>query len=326
MNFTDALAEAKRKSQLTGQPLTPQEISGMSSGWFDTAANMSAKNRAQWLSEQSAKDQQAYNEKQLALATSGQTLSEQQATDRLAQEKWLAEQQMDAADKAQGNQTVSNLVNTGGTMLGMNYLTAPKGGSLIEKGYQGAKDFAGKIIGPGDGAAQPTFTGALNAPTPVSPDLTTGMYGTPAVDTGGLVEGAAPAIGAGGGALAPDLTAGMYGTAAPIEAGGVGAGVGEGAGGSVLGAVSGPLAGIAAGEITKSLWGGEPTPRLSTEGWDEKTAVQKNFSAPGTTSLAMGMPGVLLAPEGTVVSNAYKTLSSIEQTIMKPIDWIFGNK
>jgi hypothetical protein len=205
MNFIDALSAARRKSILTGQPLTNQEISGLSSGYFDAAANTNTENRA------------------LAI-------SEKNAADALAMERYNTEQQIEAAKKTQETQLYGNILQTGATGLGMNYMTAKPGESLIAKGAGLIKDVGGNILNYGKdllgmgSETIPTFTEAL----------------TPAlVDATGTGAGVSFLPGAGG-AIVPDaaLTAesGIGGVAAKGGAE-LAADVGTEAGGSILGTI-----------------------------------------------------------------------------------------
>jgi hypothetical protein len=121
MNFSDALSDARRKSLLMGSSLTPAEVEGMSSGWFDSASSNSNKKRAQW------------------------------ATEKMAQDKLDAERadtinQMKTAKEASGNQGISNVVNSAVQTLGMDFIKAKPGESMISKGWEMGKQGVGKAI------------------------------------------------------------------------------------------------------------------------------------------------------------------------------------
>jgi len=205
MNFIDALSDYRRRAMLTGQPMTNQEISGMGAGYFDAAANTNAANRALAISQKNAADQ-------------------------LAQERWTVEQQIEAAKKAQESQMYGNIAQTGMSTLGMNYLTSKPGESLISKGAGLVKDIAGSAINYGAdllgmGSQVPTFTEAL------TPSL------IEATGTGGGVSLLPEA----GGAIVPDaaLTA-EAGISGEVAAGGTELAVGTGAetaGSGILGTV-----------------------------------------------------------------------------------------
>jgi hypothetical protein len=147
MNFIDALNEAKRKALLSGQPLTPQEIEGMSSGWFNAAA-----------------------------ANSGNVRSAKLAEDKLAQDRFETQQQIDTAKKAETNQLIGNVGNTAVTGLGMNYMTAKPGESLIAKGGDMVKGGIGDVIN-----GQNPFATTPSLAEPLSNFATQGGSLTPAL-------------------------------------------------------------------------------------------------------------------------------------------------
>ena len=150
MNFLEAINEAKRKALLTGQPLSKQEAKGMQAGWFDTASTSANARRAQ-------------------------ILSEKQAQDRLEQERWTIEQQMEAAKKAGQNELVSNIGNNAVQTLGMDWIKSKPGESMISKGWEMGKEGLGTIgeatglisapgaasLGSAAAYGGQTFTGAL---------------------------------------------------------------------------------------------------------------------------------------------------------------------
>jgi len=96
MQFQDmvkALMEARRKAQQEGRPLSPEEAQGISGAWFDTAQ--------------------------------GRELQHKQINtmeDSLALERWKQQKMMDVANRASGNQMWNNIIKTGGSLYGLNYL------------------------------------------------------------------------------------------------------------------------------------------------------------------------------------------------------------
>ncbi len=80
LNFTQALMDARRRAQLTGRPLSAQEVSGIASGYFaDAAARNDAARRT------------AIAQAGQTLAEKAQTAQENQWAQELAQTKALAE-------------------------------------------------------------------------------------------------------------------------------------------------------------------------------------------------------------------------------------------
>jgi len=185
-NFIDALSAARRKSILTGQPLTNQEISGLSSGYFDAAANTNTENRALALSEKNAADQ-------------------------LAMERYNTEQQIEAAKKAGETQLYSNIGQTGLTALGTDWLTSKPGESLISKGAGLIKDVGGSALNYGTdllgigSETIPTFTEAL-APSLIAETGTgagvsiAGELGSYIPEAAGTLEAGISGVAAEGGA------------------------------------------------------------------------------------------------------------------------------
>lgn len=113
-NFVEALYNLKRKSQLTGNPLTSRNVDAMTSGYLTSATEMMNNQRAVDLQEdalaQTAKDNAA------ALAE-----AKREAADRNQQSTIESAAQMQAADVASKNTLTGNLLNTG-VSLGGGYL------------------------------------------------------------------------------------------------------------------------------------------------------------------------------------------------------------
>lgn len=189
LDLSGILNEARRQALLSGKPFTDQDTLGVTNAWKNSAMNLANGERQQQLGQ-----------------------------DQLAQQRWATQAQMDAAHKAQNNQLFGNLINTGGSMLGMDWLRNKQAGtpgdSLVSKGWSGAKDLfnngmdkMGNLFGLGTPAPPPDYTGmgSLNmAPSGAGP----GTLAAPAV--GGLpgaVPMAAPVTApAGAPSLAPDIT------------------------------------------------------------------------------------------------------------------------
>jgi hypothetical protein len=172
ISFTDALSELRRKALLTGQPVTNNELKGTDTAWFNTATAMSAKERAQKLAE-----------------------------DKLAQERQVELEKMNAANKAGSNQLISNIGNNAVQTLGMDYIKSKPGESMVAKGAGMVTDLfssggASSALNTFGGSSQ-TFTGALNA-VPVE-SFTGALNAVPIESMGFAAEAAIPeTIGAAG--------------------------------------------------------------------------------------------------------------------------------
>lgn len=158
LTLTDTLQEQRRKALLTGKPLTPQDISGMSTGYFATQARLSNQNWAQRLREEELKDQKA------------------------------RELEMMQAGKEQSKMTgISNMVENVTGTLGKDFLKAKPGESMIAKGADLAKAGINKVGGWFGGGA-PSFTTALQAPAgEVGASMLAGAETLPAA--GGAITG-----------------------------------------------------------------------------------------------------------------------------------------
>lgn len=115
VNFTDALTQAKRASQLRGMSFTGGDYSNLQSSYFTGAAERAAAARQQALAEQTLADQQSYWANQLAQE---KELSEQ----TLAQQKALSEAQIAAQNEALSKSSANNLLQTGVNMAGTDLL------------------------------------------------------------------------------------------------------------------------------------------------------------------------------------------------------------
>lgn len=187
---------------LTGVPLSNKELNGMNEGFFDSAAAMSAKNRALKLQE-----------------------------DQLAQSKLFAEMQMDQAEKQQRNELLSNV----GSTLFTDYMQSEPGESMIAKGWNAGKEALGyggaKAASnvPQMFADKATFTEALSNATNTGQGVS--LAGQKTIEAapelvGEIAPATATAEGAGGvGSIATDAgtTAGQ--SVAPSTFGSIAGGV-----------------------------------------------------------------------------------------------------
>jgi hypothetical protein len=211
LDLSGLLNEARRQALLTGKPLTDQETQGLTQGWRNATLNLTNEQRQNQL-----------------------------AQDQLAQNRWATQAQIDAAGKAQNNQMFGNLINTGGSMVGMNWLKNKQAGtpdnSLISKGWSGAKDLfnngmdkMGNPFGFGTPAPTPDYTGmgSLSMPAAPAEGGMPGVGGSVPAMIPGAVPNAAPAIGDAGNfagslsfnpAPAADITSSLTPTATPAIA------------------------------------------------------------------------------------------------------------
>ena len=110
-SFTEALYALKRKSQLTGNPLTQRNINALTSGYFSDAAQRDIQERTLALKEKALAQQGAQSASELALKKST-------FDDSMALQRWQQMNMMGAADTASRNEMFGNilkgLVNVGG--------------------------------------------------------------------------------------------------------------------------------------------------------------------------------------------------------------------
>ena len=180
MNFTDALKEAKRRSMLTGQPITKQEEFGMSNAFFDSAHALAPEKRMQKLRE-----------------------------DELAQSRNIASMQMNAAEKAGDRALMSNVGQNALSFAGTDYL---KNGdnSLVTQGFNAGKEMLGF------GTQTPaTFTNALQ---PALAEATGTGQGVSIAGELGQIAPNAELVGTGAGELAAEGAATTGTTAANAAA------------------------------------------------------------------------------------------------------------
>ena len=169
LNFTDALMQAKRASQLRGTPFSTRDLFNTQSAYMSGAAERAA------------------GERSAALAERAQTAQEKNWTDTLAQEKELAGlsrtqareiagMQMSAADKAANKALVGSAINTAGTL---------GGAYLISKALTGASDAYGGSLATQNAISQAGI-GAPGAYTPATAGATLGpaAAGAAAIELG----------------------------------------------------------------------------------------------------------------------------------------------
>ncbi len=230
MNFVQALSDARRRAQLTGRPLSAQEVSGIASGYFqDAAARNDAARRTNiaQAGQTTAEKAQAAQESQFA-----QKLSDER--DALAKNLALKEKELEQQGLQFGQNLETNKTQFGETlalskerMAGeMSAADAARKQQLTGNVLQGAGTGAlvygyGKNAGMwGTKAAPPSGTvpGALADSAPALLPVTEGSTLAPAAEIG--TESAFNAgAGAAGGELAAGATAGsIVGTAAPYVA------------------------------------------------------------------------------------------------------------
>ncbi len=228
MNFVQALSDARRRAQLTGRPLSAQEVSGIASGYFqDAAARNDAARRTNiaQAGQTTAEKAQAAQESQFA-----QKLSDER--DALAKNLALKEKELEQRGLEFGQNLETNKTQFGETlalskerMAGeMSAADAARKQQLTGNVLQGAGTGAlvygyGKNAGWWGAKATPPVDaiGGAGGVAPLIP-VTEGSTLAPAAEIG--TESAFNAgAGTAGGELATGATAGsIVGTAAPYVA------------------------------------------------------------------------------------------------------------
>jgi|GEM_PF-5530902 len=308
-SFTDTLMSAKRRSQLTGRRLTDADVSGVASGYFDTAYDRTMAARKLALQEDALSQQQS----QFA-----ETLAQQKLSDQAAQ---------DAAKKA----TTQGYVNTGVSALGtgaiiksmykpsgsepsslgnvsgdidagvydapnaMQYkegIVTDKGGNLVAN----SQDAGGDVFSPAGTktTTTPETFGSGAAVTAGAAGTGTGAQGLQYVGNGTLVSDGNLVANAGNTA----------GTTAPAT------------GGSLYSSVAGPLAIIGATEAVRGGWG------QTNKSYGERSPVAKFNSAPVLGGVSAINTGVFGHDSG--FTHASDHLSQIEdETVGQALDKYF---
>ncbi|MEN6621553.1 MAG: hypothetical protein ABFD50_08410 [Smithella sp.] len=322
-SFADLLRQAKTQSQLRGTNLLPNDIKSMGSGYFSDALNASNSDRAYNLAEaqQTLAEQQAtaqteqYNQSLAQNAEQfekSQALSNDQFAKSLAQSKAEAQAQQEAADKAQTQGNIQSGVQTLGTGLMLAKDTiANLGGAAVDAignyfaptAAEAARQLAGTEAG--------EILGNMAATEASNAAITSGSGATMAEGTGAATEA---------------LTGGTELAGGSELAGGASTTTGSGA--SITG-VATPAAFVALGSSLHNIAGAPKT------GWDEKTVSERHFAAPATTAtLASTLGDPILAPltfigmnnEDSLPGKITKEVSRVEQQVMTPINWLFGDK
>jgi len=251
-SFADLLSKAKSQAQLRGEDLSAKDIKSMGSGYFSNALEQTNADRAYNLANASQSLAEQAQKAQESQFSQSYSQSADQFAKGLAQQKFEAEEQKKAADKAamQGN------LGTGAQMaLGGAYLAGPSGMGL----WGGGGAAAGQLT-----AAESLAAGSGGSLVGTASPAMLGAEGTAA---GGAAGGALSGLlaygpAAGAGAIGGELGARVaqpIGKALNIGgekersiAGGFAGGAASGAAiGSVL-----PGIGTAAGAVVGGLVGG----------------------------------------------------------------------
>ena len=208
LDLAGILNEARRQALLTGKPFSDQETQGLTNAWRNAQSGLANERRQNQLGR-----------------------------DQLAQNRWATQAQIDAAGKQQNAQLFGNLINTGGSTLGMDWLKNKQAGtpdnSLVSKGWSGAKDLfnngmdkmgnpfgfgtppqAGLNVG-NSASINPLATPDISN---IAGDSTIGTLTPPGVATAvpaGPAAGALPGGTAGAGAGVPSMIPGAVPDAAP---------------------------------------------------------------------------------------------------------------
>jgi len=111
LNFTDALMAAKRRAQLSGRPISQQEVQGIAQGFASSAAEKNIQEKSVGIQEKA----QAAQETQHASTLEE---SKKQFTETLAQRKYETERELDAASHAQAVQQRKSTGAAVGTVAG----------------------------------------------------------------------------------------------------------------------------------------------------------------------------------------------------------------
>ncbi len=207
MNFLEAIYALKRKAQLTGNPLTNQNVNALTSGYIESATDMMNNERAVDLQEEALAQTTAQNAASLAEA-------KRQAEESSSQAAIESANEIAAAEKASKNTLTGNLMNTGTSLVGTALMT--EGGRAAIKG---AITGAGKLVSnalssSAPTTAQATLTGAA-APAGAAATQTGGQLAAQAALTeGDFIAATSVPVEAGASAL------GILSTAAPYVAAG----------------------------------------------------------------------------------------------------------
>lgn len=313
LNFTDALMASKRKAQLTGRKMTPDEFQGMASGYF--ASSLDRTNR----------------QRQLDLSERSQSAMEKNYIDQLAEAKAAREAQEDAAGKAR----TQGYVNTGAGVVGSaasTYLlgkilgpkpTNPQTPSIYPSNSSPENPFAARTDLAPDFSSQGSLTPPTTATNNITLDNIPSNYGPyePNPQRGNIFspKGETPPPPEGNLTAAPKYeTAGGPGgqpatgqptttTTAPAEANPYGGGAG------VAGAAAGY---IFAAEAARAALGGRGTD------YDEKSYSERVHDNPGT---AGGLFPLSMWDKDTTGGKLFKETSRLERQAMTPIDVFFGD-
>lgn len=131
MNFNEALANIKRKSRLTGVPVSDQELYGLQSGWMEGADTRINTKRSMDMAEKSIASNESIAAKQLAQA-------KEEAAENRRQSMWNTALQAQAAEDASSANLTSGLIKTGVTTVGKDVFSNPSKYTDLIRGAAGA--------------------------------------------------------------------------------------------------------------------------------------------------------------------------------------------
>lgn len=124
LNFSDALTEARRRSQLQGRPLSQAESAGIAQGYTATAAERAAEQKRLALAEKSQAEQQE-------LAERSQAAQERQFSESLLQQREQFGRNMELQMENMGMQNEQFSKN-----LELAYASSARSAGEFEKTYQ----------------------------------------------------------------------------------------------------------------------------------------------------------------------------------------------
>jgi len=237
-SFTDALMQAKRASQLRGTPFSTADVRNLRSSYSMGAAERSAGERSEALAERSQTAQETNWANTLAQEKDLANQSRNQTRD-------IAEQQLEAADKAANKALVGNVVSTGASLAG---------GAAILKGMAPTAANA-TLTGVETAAPVGLTTGATELAVGATP-LTGATQAALGIGTAAAAGGVGGYVGGKAGvALGESIKEIPGGQKEQATVGGAAAGAGAAiAAGAAMGAPAGP-AGIAVGATVGAITG-----------------------------------------------------------------------
>ncbi len=298
MNFVQALSDARRRAQLTGRPLSAQEVSGIASGYFQDAADRNDAARRTNIAQAgqtTAEKAQAAQESQFA-----QKLSDER--DALAKSLALKEKELLQQGLQFGQNLETNKTQFGET-LALN--KERMAGEMSAADAARKQQLTGNVLqGAGTGAL--VYGYGKNA----------GMWGSPAAPPSGTVPGAlagsAPALipVTQGSTLAPAAEIGTESAAAWNA--------GSGGGPTASGAAP-VLAYIAAADMIRQDQGQLDRP------YEERGANAKFASAPVTGGPAALLDIAGMGSDNDIIGSSANQLAKGEENLVGgPLDKAFS--